>query len=47
MKISLFQAQFMSRFNFSSKRADILARFYVKNVSRKEVKKKKNVSTKI
>ena len=37
IKIFWFQAQVISRFNFSSKRANILALF-VKNVSWKEMK---------
>ena len=42
-----FQAQVISRFRFSTKKADILAHVFVKNVSRKEMKENKNVSTTI
>ena len=50
IKTFCFQAQVISRFNFSSKKADILANVYVNNVSQKEtkeMKENKNVSTTI
>ena len=50
IKIFWFQAQVISRFNFSLMRADILAHVYVQNVLRKEMKEmkeNKNVSTTI
>ena len=53
MKTFWFQAKVISKFNFSSKRADILVGVYVKkckNVSQKgmkEMKENKNASTTI